>query len=198
MKTAWSIITTWKKVQKQQFFAPFQSYICSNKIHRYKTSVKSNSRHDGDLHIAINFQEIRHICQQNYHNICIICLHVNIFRALWIQEKTWSIILLSASECEESDIFVFATYSLNLFQCFHFLLQPRFCLCNMSFLIFYLSSRDKTPICFHSFLENLMWSQRETRYHYQNLIEHHEYLFRFELIPLDSSLLHKDHIQYLS
>ena len=50
----WSI--TWKRVQKKQFFAPFQSYICSNSIHRYATSVKSNPRHDGDSHIAINFR----------------------------------------------------------------------------------------------------------------------------------------------
>ena len=44
-----------------------------------------------------------------------------------------------------------------------------------------------------------MQSQRETRDHYQNLIEH-QYLFRFESIPLDSSLPDKDDIPiiYLS
>ena len=68
-----------KESAKQQFFAPFQSYICSNNVHRYATSVKSNYRHDGDSHIAINFQEINHICNQNYNNIRIICSHVNIF-----------------------------------------------------------------------------------------------------------------------
>ena len=68
-----------KESAKQQFFAPFQSYICSNNVHRYATSVKSNYRHDGDSHIAINFQEISHICNQNYNNIRIICSHVNIF-----------------------------------------------------------------------------------------------------------------------
>ena len=41
----------------------------------------------------------------------------------------------------------------------------------MRFLTFYLPSRDKTQVCFHSFLENLMRSQRETRYQFQNLIE---------------------------
>ena len=60
---------------------------------------------------------------------------------------------------------------LNSFWFFRFLLQPRFCLCNMRFLTFYLPSRDKTQVCFHSFLENLMRSQRGTRYQFQNLIE---------------------------
>ena len=73
-----SIITTWKRVHKQQLFVP-QSYICSSSIHKYATSVKSKSRHDGDSQIAINFQEIRHIRNQNCNNIRIICSHVNIF-----------------------------------------------------------------------------------------------------------------------
>ena len=89
------------------------------------------------------------------------------------------------------------TYPLRSFRLFRFLLQPRFCLCNMPFLIFYPLSRDKTQACFHSLLENLMRSQRETLYHYQNWIEH-QYLFRFELIPLDSSLLDKHRMEYLS
>ena len=38
-----------------------------------------------------------------------------------------------------------------------------------------------------------MQNQTETRYQYQNVIEH-RYLFRFESIPLDSGLLDKDHI----
>ena len=82
------------------------------------------------------------------------------------------------------------TYPLNSFRFFRFSLQPRFCLCNMPFLIFYPPSRGKTHVCFYSFLENLMRSQRETRYHYQNLIEH-QYIVRFESIPLDSFFLDK-------
>ena len=66
----------------------------------------------------------------------------------------------------------------------------------MPFLIFYPASRDEAHVCFHSFLETFMPSQGEIWYHYQNLIEH-QYLFRFELIPLDLSLLDKDHIQNL-
>ena len=48
-------------------------------IRRYATSAKSNSRHDGDSHIAINSQQIRHVCNQNYNNIRIICSHINAF-----------------------------------------------------------------------------------------------------------------------
>ena len=58
-----------KESAKKQCFAPFQSYICSNSIHRYATSVKYNSWHDGDSHITINFQEIRHVCNQNYDHL---------------------------------------------------------------------------------------------------------------------------------
>ena len=56
-----------KKKAKKKFFEPFQSYISSNRVLRYATSVKSNSRHDGDLQIAINFQEIRHVCKLQQH-----------------------------------------------------------------------------------------------------------------------------------
>ena len=58
------------------------------------------------------------------------------------------------------------TFPLNSFRFLRFLLESPFCLCNKPFLIFYLPSRDKTPVYFQSFLENLMRSQRKTRYHY--------------------------------
>ena len=67
----------------------------------------------------------------------------------------------------------------------------------MPFLMFYPRSRDKTNVCFHSLLENLMRCQRETRCNYHYLIER-QYPFRLESISLDSSLLDKDYIQYLS
>ena len=175
-------------MQKQQFFAPFQSYICSNSIRRYATSVKSNSRQDGDWHIAINFQGTRHVRNQNCHNIRIICSHVNTFKTVVNTGKDVKNYPRVASECEEWDIFIFGKVPLKFISVFLFLITTRFCICTMSFLIIYPSSRDKTHVCFYSFIQNFMRSQEETRYHYQNVTEH-QYLFRFQKIPLDSSLL---------
>ena len=66
-----------KRVQKQQLFVPFHSYIWRNSIHRYAASVKLNSRYSRGLDIPINFQETRHVYSQNCNNIRIICSHVN-------------------------------------------------------------------------------------------------------------------------
>ena len=127
-----------KESAKKQCFAPFQSYMCSNSIHRYATSVKYSSWHDGDSHITINFQEIRHVCNQNYDH-----LH-HLFARKYLLDRIFRI---------ESGIFIFANVP---FKFFCFLLQPWFCFCNMPFLIFYPPSRDKTHVCYHFFLENLM------------------------------------------
>ena len=72
--------------------------------------------------------------------------------------KSQRIILVSASECEESDIFIFVDIPFK-FRFFCFFLQPWFSLSNMPFLIFYTASRDEAHVCFHSFLETFMRSQ---------------------------------------
>ena len=135
------------------------------------------------------------------------------FRPLRTQERREEIFSYQFLNLKNQIYLYLPTYPLNSFRFFHFLLQPRFCLCNMPFLIFYppsrdkthvcfhspsrdkthvcfqSPSRDKTHVCFHSFLENVMRSLRKTRYHYQKLIEH-QYPFQFESIPLASSFLY--------
>ena len=70
---------TWQKLEVQS--QPERECKSNNSLNFFSSicaaiAFTDMQLHDGDSHIAINFQEIRHICNQNYNNIC---SQVNIF-----------------------------------------------------------------------------------------------------------------------
>ena len=64
---------TWQKPEVQS--QPERECKSNNSLNSFNSicaaiAFTDMQLHDGDSHIAINFQEIRHICNQNYNNIC--------------------------------------------------------------------------------------------------------------------------------
>ena len=143
-------------MQKQQFFAPFQSYICSNSIHRMQLVLNptpDTTETRPLLSISRNQACMQPKLQQHpYHLLSRKCF-LDRCEYRTRHEKLSSCQLLNV---KNQTYLYLPTFPLNSFRFFRFLLQPRFCLCNMPFLIFYPPSRDKTYVCFQSFLENLM------------------------------------------
>ena len=139
---------------KQQLFALFQSCICSNSIHRYATSVNPTpGTTETRTVLSISRKSGIYATKITTTSVSFVCTSIS-FRPLRTQEKREELFSYQFLNLKNQVYLYLPTYPLNSFRFFRFLLQPRFCLCNMPFLIFYTPSRDKTHVCFHKRKQN--------------------------------------------